>query len=116
MMIAFGADGHLCDPADREEIQRHLDRLVPGYRVLDAAAHDWLRDEFSLGTWAIHRPGWYEHHYEAMCRPEGPLMLAGSDLAAGWAGFIDGAIESGLRAGAWAAATVGTASTLSRSG
>jgi monoamine oxidase len=51
-----------------------------------------------------------------MCRPEGPLMLAGSDLAAGWAGFIDGAIESGLRAGAWAAATVGTASTLSRSG
>ena len=31
-------------------------------------------------------------------------MLAGSDLANGWAGFIDGAIESGLRAGRWAAA------------
>ena len=34
-------------------------------------------------------------------RPEGPVLLAGSDLAAGWSGFIDGAIESGLRAGAW---------------
>jgi monoamine oxidase len=36
-----------------------------------------------------------------MRRPEGRVLLAGSDLAAGWAGFIDGAIESGLRAGAW---------------
>jgi monoamine oxidase len=30
--------------------------------------------------------------------------LAGSDIANGWAGFIDGALESGLRAGAAAAA------------
>jgi monoamine oxidase len=30
-------------------------------------------------------------------------MLAGADLADGWPGFIDGAIESGLRAGALAA-------------
>ena len=28
---------------------------------------------------------------------------AGSDIANGWAGFIDGAIESGLNAGRWAA-------------
>ena len=34
-------------------------------------------------------------------------MLAGSDIANGWAGFIDGAIESGLRAGAAAAALSG---------
>ena len=38
-----------------------------------------------------------------MRRPEGPVLLAGSDLADGWAGFIDGAIESGLRAGIRAA-------------
>jgi monoamine oxidase len=36
--------------------------------------------------------------------PEGRVVLAGSDIANGWAGFIDGAIESGLRAGARAAA------------
>jgi monoamine oxidase len=29
------------------------------------------------------------------------VLLAGSDLAAGWAGFIDGAIETGIRAGMW---------------
>jgi monoamine oxidase len=38
-----------------------------------------------------------------MQRPEGRVVLAGSDLADGWSGFIDGAIESGLRAGALAA-------------
>jgi monoamine oxidase len=37
-----------------------------------------------------------------MQRPEGAVILAGSDLANGWAGFMDGAIESGLRAGATA--------------
>ena len=36
--------------------------------------------------------------------PEGRVVLAGSDIANGWAGFIDGAIESGPRAGARAAA------------
>jgi monoamine oxidase len=35
-----------------------------------------------------------------MQRPEGQVVLAGSDLANGWAGFMDGAIESGLRAAA----------------
>ena len=36
-------------------------------------------------------------------RLDGRVLLAGSDLADGWAGFIDGAIESGLRAGRRAA-------------
>jgi monoamine oxidase len=42
-----------------------------------------------------------------MRRPEGRLLLAGSDIANGWAGFIDGAIESGLTVGAAAAALSG---------
>ena len=31
-------------------------------------------------------------------RPEGRVVLAGADIADGWSGFIDGAIESGLTA------------------
>jgi hypothetical protein len=31
------------------------------------------------------------------------MLLTGSDLANGWSGFIDGAIESGVCAGTWAA-------------
>jgi monoamine oxidase len=104
LMIGFGGDAQRCDASDLAAVQASLDEILPGYEALDATAHDWFADEFSRGTWAIHRPGWYEHHHEAMRRPEGRVILAGSDIANGWAGFIDGAIESGLRAGAWAAA------------
>ena len=107
LMIGFGVDAAICDAGDLPAVQRQLDELVPGYAVLDATAHDWLADEFSAGTWAIHRPGWYEHWHAEMQVPEGRVLLAGSDLANGWAGFIDGAIESGLRAGAYAALRAG---------
>jgi len=104
LMIGFGLDASRCNAGDLAAVQRQLDAILPSYELLEATAHDWLADEFSRGTWAIHRPGWYEHHHAQMQLPEGRVLLAGSDLANGWAGFIDGAIESGLRAGAWASA------------
>jgi monoamine oxidase len=106
VLIGFGYDQTECDPADRAGVQRAMDQILPGYEVEAATAHDWLADEFAQGTWAIHRPGWYTHHHAEMRRPEGRVLLAGSDIANGWSGFIDGAIESGLRAGVWAARTV----------
>ena len=102
IMIGFGYDAASCDATDLAGVQASLDddhARLPGASA--ATAHDWLADEFSNGTWAIHRPGWYTHHYAEMRRPEGRVFLAGSDLAAGWAGFIDGAIETGIRAGTW---------------
>jgi monoamine oxidase len=107
LLIGFGPDSERCDASSLPGVQRRLDEILPGYQALAATAHDWLTDEFSRGTWAIHRPGWYEHHHAAMQRPEGHVVLAGSDLANGWAGFIDGAIETGLRAGRLAAALSG---------
>jgi monoamine oxidase len=104
IMIGFGIDAAAIDARDLPAVQRALDEIVPGVEALDATAHDWLADEFSLGTWAIHKPGWYTRYHRELREPDGPVRLAGSDLANGWAGFIDGAIESGLEAGAWAAA------------
>ncbi len=103
VMIGFGIDAERCDAGDLPAVQAQLDEILPGYEALGATAHDWLADEFSRGTWAIHRPGWYEHYHAAMQRPEGRVVFAGSDIANGWAGFIDGAIESGLRAASLAA-------------
>jgi monoamine oxidase len=102
LMIGFGYDAEICDASDLAAVQRQLDEILPDYEALAATAHDWLADEFSRGTWAIHRPGWYTKYHAEMQRPEGAVVLAGSDLANGWAGFMDGAIESGLRAGATA--------------
>jgi monoamine oxidase len=106
LQIGFGVDAERCDASDAAGVQRALDEILPGYEVVAATAHDWLADEYARGTWAIHRPGWYTRHHAEMRRPEGRVVLAGADLADGWAGFMDGAIESGLRAGALAAALV----------
>jgi pseudooxynicotine oxidase len=99
LLIGFGADAEACDAGDLPGVQRALDEILPGYEVLDATAHDWLADEFSRGTWAIHRPSWYTEFHRDMQAAEGRVFFAGSDLANGWSGFMDGAIESGLRAG-----------------
>lgn len=98
LMIGFGPDAEACDAGDLGGVQSALDEILPGYEVIDATAHDWLSDEFARGTWAIHRPGWFTKYHAEMQRPEGSVVLAGSDLANGWSGFMDGAIESGLRA------------------
>ena len=103
----LGIDAKRCDAGDLGAVQRQLEAILPGYEVLDATAHDWLADELSRGTWAIHRPGWYEHHHGAMQSVDGRVVLAGSDIANGWAGFIYGTIESELRAGSHAAAIAG---------
>jgi monoamine oxidase len=103
LQIGFGIDAELCDATDPRAVQGQLDEILPGYEVVASTAHDWLADEFARGTWAIHRPGWYTSYHGEMQRPEGRVVLAGSDLANGWSGFIDGAIESGLRAGVLAA-------------
>ena len=107
LLIGFGPDAEQCDAADIASVQRQLDDILPGYEVLRATAHDWLADEFARGTWAIHRPGWYTRHHAEMQKPEGRVLFAGSDLANGWSGFMDGAIESGLRCGAQTLRLVG---------
>jgi monoamine oxidase len=101
VLVTFGAVAEGLDMADLDAVQAALDALVPGGRceVVDATWHDWATDEFTRGTWAAHRPGWFaDGHHAAMRRPEGRVVFAGSDLADGWSGFVDGAIESGLRA------------------
>ena len=106
MIVTFGREGALCRPDDLAWVQAELDKLVPGFEVLGVRMHDWQADEFSQGTWSMHRPGWYTTYHAEMQRPEGRLVLANSDLADGWAGFVDGAIESGMRGGRIAAGMV----------
>jgi len=96
-VIAFGPDAHAIDADDIPAIQELLRRLVPGATVLETAAHSWVDDEFSGETWPMHRTGFLTRSLSALQAPSGRIRLAGSDLADGWSGFIDGAIESGLR-------------------
>jgi monoamine oxidase len=68
--------------------------------VLEVTGHDWVADEFSRETWPMLQPGQLTRSLAALQAGHGLVRLAGSDYANGWAGFIDGAIESGLRTAA----------------
>jgi len=97
-VIGFGPDAHAIDPTDARAVQTVLNRLAPGLMVIDCAGHNWVDDEFSGETWPMHRSGFLTSSLAALQAPIGRIHLAGSDVAAGWGGFIDGAIESGMTA------------------
>ena len=99
IVVAFGHDAGSLDPTDRDAVAAAVHRLVPGdYEVAEVAAHDWTVDEFTMGTWSIDRPGQRSQSLAALQARTGRVMIAGSDVASGWKGYMDGAIESGLRA------------------
>jgi len=100
IVVAFGHDADSLDPTDHDAVAAAMHRLVPGdYEVTEVGAHDWATDEFSMGTWVIDRPGQRSKSLAALQAGSGRVRFAGSDFASGWKGFMDGAIESGMRTG-----------------
>lgn len=82
-----------------EMVESELRRWIPDARVAEVWSHDWCADDFARQTWRVARPGQLTRFGPELRRPEGRVVLAGSDVAAGaWNGFVDGAVESGLRA------------------
>ena len=98
VIVAFGPDAGRIDSADASAVEFQLRRLLPAAEVLDVATHDWTADEYSGETWPMHKAGFLSRHLAGMQKPHGRVLFAGSDIANGWGGFIDGAIESGMEA------------------
>jgi len=98
LLVGFGCSPDDLDVTNPDEVARAIKEFLPDAEVVATDAHDWNADEFSQGTWMAYRPGQVMRFATALQEPEGRLTFAGSDLASGWAGWIDGAIESGSRA------------------
>jgi monoamine oxidase len=96
LLVAFGPEAARLRPDDGDAVTKALALWRPDLEVLDVTGHDWVADRFSGETWPMLRPGQLRH-LQALQQPHGRVHLAGSDYATGWAGFVDGAIESGLR-------------------
>lgn len=94
VMVGFGPDAEANDPNDLPKMQAALEKLLPGIEVLSCVGHNWLNDPYTRGTWGMLRPGQWTKLQKATL--DGPLFLSGSDFADGWAGLIDGGVESGL--------------------
>jgi len=106
VVTAFGPSGKLLDINDDEAIQNAVRRMLPGVEVEWAVGYDWNADAYSRGTWCVFRPGQLTRYLRELQRAEGRVFYASGDNANGWRGFIDGAIESGLRAGREVAAAL----------
>jgi monoamine oxidase len=96
LMAAFGPNTSLLD-SDAPEVRTAVNAVLPDAEVLSFIGHNWAADEFSRGTWPMAAPHCLASLPELQ-RPEGRLVFAGTELASGWNGFLDGAIESGVRA------------------
>lgn len=98
LMVGFGSDPQALDAKSVPDVQDAFEAFVPGAKVLEVDAHDWNSDPYSLGTWTAFRPGQITRFRAGLRRSEGRLAFATADMAIGWTGYIDGAIESGSRA------------------
>jgi monoamine oxidase len=93
--VAFGPDPTTIDPADTDALGRIIAPVAPHARVLAATTHNWVDDPWSLGTWVVHHPATTQEEIDAVSRPHGRIVPAGSDVATASASYLDGAIQSG---------------------
>jgi len=97
IVVCFGRDADELSGDDADAVQAALEALIPGVEVHECAAHNWRRDPLTRQTWGMLRPRQWTQLRDVDSL-DGPLFIAGSDFAAGWAGLMEGAIESGLAA------------------
>jgi len=97
VLVGFGPDHTQLDVTSVADVQAAVDALRPGLEVVEVAAHDWMKDPLSRTTWMTHRPGQLTRDLAGLQQPAGVVHFASSDNASLWGGFVDGAIESGLR-------------------
>lgn len=96
--VAFGPRADAIDLSDRGSVEKALHAMAPSAVLVDYVVHDWTNDPHSRGTWTFHEIDQGPGVIAESQRPLENLILAGDATAGGWNGFIDGAIESGLRA------------------
>ncbi len=97
VLVGFGADSTRLDVTDRDAVQQALRVWRDDLEVIETTGHDWMSDPYSGETWMMNRPNQVTRYLTAQQASEGALHFAGSDIANLWAGFFDGAIETGLR-------------------
>lgn len=88
-------------PETELRVVDELERLFPGFRGLagERVRTDWTNDLHSLGAYATFGPGQLLPAWNELRRRHGRLVLAGEHTDA-WAGYMEGALRSGSRAGA----------------
>jgi monoamine oxidase len=98
VVVGFALQDRI-DPSDLAALERALHVYAPEARVLAATWHDWANDPWSRGGWMSEPPGWATSGVlDLLAKPHGRVLMAGSDIAPEFPGWIAGAIASGRAA------------------
>lgn len=97
ILVGFGPEHARIDLDDVSSVQAAVDALRPSLEITEITAHDWMTDPLARNTWMTHRPGQLTRDLAELQQPSGAVHFASTDTANLWGGFIDGAIEAGLR-------------------
>jgi monoamine oxidase len=90
-----------------EALVRSVAWLKPGdAEVLSHYHVTWEHDSWTQGGYAYFDPSFDPAWRPWLARPHGRLLFAGEQTSIQWQGYMNGAVESGLRAAAevWALA------------
>src|SRR5262245_49586765 len=97
LIVGFGLARNF-DPQRPGAVDSAVSRFFPEAKLVAFDWHDWVRDPFARGTWVAPVLGAEQALAPATWRMTGSLAFASSDIAPKDAGYLDGAIVSGLRA------------------
>jgi monoamine oxidase len=95
LVVGFALPGTI-DASDQGALEHALRVYAPEARVLATLWHDWANDPWSLGGWMTEPPGWATSGVlDLLAQPHGRVLMAGSDVAARFPGWMAGALASG---------------------
>ncbi|MCC5950786.1 MAG: flavin monoamine oxidase family protein [Acidimicrobiia bacterium] len=106
IITGFFEGAHAAEAARRTSDERRqvvldvlVDALGPDAReAIDYIDLDWSEEPFTRGCYGAHLPpGAWTAHGTALRQPVGRIHWAGTETARAWAGYIEGALESGER-------------------
>ena len=98
LVVAFALRDSV-DTTDLSALEQALRVYAPDACVIAATSHDWVNDPWARGGWMTEPPCWSTTGIpEVIAAPHGRILMAGSDVAPRFAGWIAGAIASGRAA------------------
>jgi monoamine oxidase len=98
VMCGFAFDETEMNPKDRHSVERAIRAYFPEAELVNWWSEDWNDSPYSMGTWTAFRPGQITRFGASSRQAEGLLSFATADVAVGFSGWIEGALESGATA------------------
>ena len=106
-VVAFGAAETHLDQSSIPDLRKAVQEILPGIEseyhvsadsIQRIVYHDWVKDPYARGAWCVFSTGFATKYLKILQERHGNVIFAGADWADGWRGFIDGAVEQGMRA------------------